>query len=187
MIDYEGEQYQYPIIEDYSPSNQIMPHTCWGELGSRSLISNSYSAVFVSYNCSGFIVGRFDCSICTVPMRDPGLDRCSPSLLPPHPPTLVAWLLVGHRLIILLQKQNITETPWREEYINPLPSLHCFKRVLSIPIFCHNQGAIICRQMFVVMVKTNGNQKRFCVALPAQGCPWLSQRIQIATRKQLNI
>ena len=82
MIDYEGEQYQYPIMEDYSPSNQIMPHTWWGGLGSGSLISNSYSAVFASYNCSGFIVGRFDCSICTVPMRDPGLDRCSPSLLP---------------------------------------------------------------------------------------------------------
>ena len=99
MIDYEGEQYQYPIMEDYSPSNQIMPHTCWGELGSRSLISNSYSAVFVWYNCSGFIVGRFDCSICTVPMRDPGLDRCSPSLLPPSPLLLLpgyfsatAWL-----------------------------------------------------------------------------------------------
>ena len=76
----------WTMRENYSPSNQIMPHTCWGELGSRSLISNSYSAVFVSYNCSGFIVGRFDCSICTVPMRDPGLDRCSPSLLPPHPP-----------------------------------------------------------------------------------------------------
>ena len=102
MIDYEGEQYQYPITEDYSPSNQIMPHTWWGGLGSRSLISNSFSAVFVWYNCSGFIVGRFDCSICTVPMRDPGLDRCSPSLLPaPFPPALVAWLLVGHRLIIL--------------------------------------------------------------------------------------
>ena len=96
MIDYEGEQYQYPITEDYSPSNQIMPHTCWEELGSRSLISNSYSAVFVSYNCSGFIVGRFDCSICTVPMRDPGLDRCSPSLLPPTlPPPCSCCLVIG--------------------------------------------------------------------------------------------
>ena len=89
MMDYEGEQYLYPITENYSPSNRIMPHTCWGELGSRSLISNSNSVVFVSYNCSGFIVGRFDCSICTVPMRDPGLDRCSPSLLPPLPPLLL--------------------------------------------------------------------------------------------------
>ena len=171
----------WTMRENYSPSNQIMPHTCWGELGSRSLISNSYSAVFVSYNCSGFIVGRFDCSICTVPMRDPGLDRCSPSLLPPTP------IPLPPALDYPLTEVKHNWDPLAREIYPSFAVLTLSQKSFNYPFFCHNQGAIICRQMFVVMVKTNGNQKRFCVALSAQGCPWLSQRIQIATRKQLNL